>query len=145
MAIPNKYKDTLDDLIDRSDTESPDRSDLINKRSRNASQSRGGSPTLSKEHHLDEEVLVTSLEPAPKIQASQVYQRHDVAFLGLKSERAQYGNGQRGGEDGKDKRGEENEKGERSGGGHRKNKVDPVVEESYGSEVSDYYHIIYQC
>ncbi len=28
-AIPNKYKDTLDDFIDSSDTESPDRPDSL--------------------------------------------------------------------------------------------------------------------
>ncbi len=88
---------------------------------------------------MDEDV---PLEPAPKIQVSQMHERHDVASLGPKSGRAQYGNSQRGGEDGKGKKGGENGKGER---GHRGNKVDPVVEKSSGSEASDYYHIIYQC
>ncbi len=75
-AIPNKYKDTLDDLIDSSDTESqdrpnsPNRPGLIDKGSRNTPRSRGGSPTLSEEDRLDEDVPVTSLEPAPKIWAS---------------------------------------------------------------------------
>ncbi len=88
---------------------------------------------------MDEDV---PLEPAPKIRASQVHECHDIAPLNPKSGRAQYENSQRGGEDGKGKRGGENRKGER---GHRGNKVDPVVEESSGSEASDYYHIIYQC
>ena len=65
-----------------------------------------------------------------------MHQRHDVAPFGPKSGRAPYGNGQRSGKD---------EKGKRAKGGHRGNKVDPVVEESSGSETSDYYHIIYQC
>ncbi len=70
MAIPNKYKDTLNDLIDSSDTESqdwpdsPDRPGLIDKESRDAPRSRGGSPTLLEENCLDEDV---PLEPAPKI------------------------------------------------------------------------------
>ncbi len=70
MAIPNIYKDTLDNLIDSLDTESsdwldsPNRPGLIDKRSRNAPRSRGGSPTLSEENRLDVHVL---LEPAPKI------------------------------------------------------------------------------
>ncbi len=89
---------------------------------------------------MDEDVPITSLEPAPKIRASQVHQCHDVAPLGPKSGRAQYGNSQRGGEDGKSKRGGENGKSER---GHRGTKVDPLVEESSGFEASDYYHIIY--
>ncbi len=72
-AIPNKYKDTLDELINSSDTESPDQSDspdqpgLIDKGSHNAPRSKGGSPTLLEEDRLDEDVPVTSLEPTPKI------------------------------------------------------------------------------
>ncbi len=148
VAILNKYKDTLDDLIDSSDTESPDRPDspnwsgIFDKGPRNSPRSRDGSPTLLEEDCLDKDVLVTSLEPAPKIQASQVHQRYNVAPLGPKNGRAQYGNSQRDGEDGKGKRGGENEKGER---GYWRNKVDPVVEKSSSSEAKDYYHIIYQC
>ncbi len=85
------------------------------------------------------------LEPIPKIQAFQVHQRHNVALFSPKSGRAQYGNSQRDGENGKSKRNRENGKGERGGGSHRGNKVDLVVEESSGSEASDYYHIIYNC
>ncbi len=93
-AIPNKYKDTLDNFIDSSDTESPDRSDspdrpgLIDKGSRNASRSRGSSPTLLEEDCLDEDVPVTSLEPTPKIRASQIHQCYDVASLGPRSGKA---------------------------------------------------------
>ena len=92
-AILNKYKDTLDDLIDSSDIESPDQPDypawpgLIDKRSRNACRLRGGSPTLSEDDHLDEDVPVTS---APKIRASQVHQPHDIAPYDPKSGKAQY-------------------------------------------------------
>ncbi len=90
-VIPNKYKDSFNNLIDSSNTESPDWLDspdwpeLINKRLRNALRSRGGSPTLSKEDRLDEDV---PLEPAPKIRAFQVYEHYDIAPFGLKSERA---------------------------------------------------------
>ncbi len=116
-AIPNRYKDTLDDLIDSSDTESPDwpdspdRPGLIDKGSRNVSRSKGNSPTLSEEDRLDEDI---PLELVPKIRTSQMHERHDIAPLGLKSGRAQYGSSQRGGEDGKDKKGGENGKDERS-------------------------------
>ncbi len=109
------------------------------------SRSRSDSPTLSGEDCLDEDIPITSLEPAPKIRASQVHQRHDVTPLGPRSKRAQYGNGQRDGEDGKGKRGGENRKGKRGRGGYWRNKVDPLVEESSGSEASNYYHIIYRC
>ena len=74
-----------------------------------------------------------------------MYKRHDIAPLDPRSGRAQYGEGQRGGEDGKDKRGGENGRGEMGGGGHCGNKVNPMVEESSGSEASIYHHIIYQC
>ena len=94
---------------------------------------------------MDEDVLVTSLKLAPKTRDSQVYKRNDVAPLGPKNERAQYGEGQRGGEDGKDKRGRENGRGERGREGHRENKINSMVGESSGSEVSVYHHIIYRC
>ena len=76
MAIFNKYNDILDDLIDSLDTESPDQPEFldrlepIDKRTRNASRSRGASPSLSEEDEecLDEDVLVTLLKLAPKTQ-----------------------------------------------------------------------------
>lgn len=72
-TISKKYKDILDDFIDSSNTESPNWSDfldwpkLINKGLHNTFSSRGSLPTLSKEDYLDEDVLVLSLELAPKI------------------------------------------------------------------------------
>ncbi len=119
MVISNKYKDTLDDFIDSSDTkspdwpDSPDRPELIDKGLCNASRSRGHSLTLLEEDCLDEDVLVTSLELMSKIRVSQVHQCYDIASLDSKSRRAQYGNSQRGREDGKGKRGRENGKGKR--------------------------------
>ena len=112
-TIPNKYKDSLDDLIDSSNTESldqpgsPDRLGPIDKGLRNSPRSRGTSTSVSKkeEDRLDEDVLVTLLKLAPKTQDSQVYKRHDIAPLSPKSGRAQYEEGQKGGEDGKDKGG----------------------------------------
>ena len=93
-AIPHKYKDPYDDLIDSSDTESPDwpdsldRPGLIDKGSRNAPRFRDGLPTLLEGDFLDKDVPVTSLEPASKIPASQVHQGHDIVSLGCKSRRA---------------------------------------------------------
>ena len=73
-AIFNKYKDTLDDLIDSSDTESldhpdsPNRPGLMNtKGSRNAPKSRNGLPTFLEEDCLDKDISITSLELIPKI------------------------------------------------------------------------------
>ena len=70
---------------------------------------------------------------------------HDVVPLGPKSKRAQYKEGQRGGEDWKDKSGEKNRRDERGRKSHCRNKLIPVVGENSSSEASVYYHIIYWC
>ncbi len=80
-----------------------------------------------------------------KIKALQVHQHYDVAPLGSRSERVQYRSGSSDGEDGKGKKGGKNQKGERGRGDYQRNKIDPIVEESSGFEVSNYYHIIYWC
>lgn len=73
MVISNKYKDTLDDLIDSSDMESlnqldfPDRSGLIDKGLGYASRSRDNSLTLLEDNQLDEDVSVTLLELVPNV------------------------------------------------------------------------------
>ncbi len=74
-----------------------------------------------------------------------MHQRYMVAPFSPRSWRAQYENGQMGRKDGKGKRGKKNGKGERGGGDYQGNKVDLVVEESSGFEISDYHHIIYRC
>ena len=94
---------------------------------------------------LDKDVLVTLLELAPKTQDFQVYKRYDVAFFGLKSGRAQYREGQKGGEDGKNKRGGEIGRDERGEKGHFGNEVNLIVEKSSNSEANVYNHIIYWC
>ena len=72
-AIFNKYKKTLDNLINSSDIESSNYPDspnwlrLIDKKSYNILKSRDSSPTFSKEDCLNKNVLITSLEPALKI------------------------------------------------------------------------------
>ncbi len=92
---------------------------------------------------LDENVSITSLEPAPKIQDSPIHQHHDVATLGAKDGRAQYRKSQRDREDKKGKRSGKDEGDKRSGEGHRGNKVNLVVQENSSSEVNVYHHIIY--
>ena len=72
-AIPNKYKDILDDLINNSNIESPDYLNflnylgLIDKGSCNASKFRDSSPTFLEEDCLDNNISITLLELAPKI------------------------------------------------------------------------------
>ena len=93
MAIPNKYKDTFDDLIDSSDIkssdhpDSPNRPELIDKELHNVPKSKNSLLTFLEEDHLDKNISITSLEPTPKIQDSQVHQCHNIATLGTKSER----------------------------------------------------------
>lgn len=66
-AISHKYKNTLNNFIDSSDTESSDRLDslnrpgLIDKGLCNVSWSRGHSPTFLEEDYFDKDILVTSL------------------------------------------------------------------------------------
>ena len=73
MAIFNKYKNTLDDLIDSLDIEFLDHPDFINrprfidKRSDNMPKSRGNLPTFLDEDYLNKNVPIMLLEPAPKI------------------------------------------------------------------------------
>lgn len=93
-AIPNKYKNTLDDLINSSDTKSPDQPKSpdwpkpIDKGTHNARRFKGALLSLSKEDCLDKDVLVTSLGLAPKIRDSQIYKCHDIPPFGPKSGRA---------------------------------------------------------
>ena len=92
-AIFNKYKNTFDDLIDSLDIESLDHLDslnwpgLIDKGSRNAPKSKDGSPTFLEKDCLDKDISIISLESTLKIWDFQMYQYHDVATLGAKSEK----------------------------------------------------------
>ena len=150
VAIPNKYKNTLHDLIDSLDTEFSNylnfanRAELINKGSYNAPKSRDSLPTFLEKDCLDENISITLLEPAPKIQDLQVHQRHNIITLSAKSGKTQYEKNQQGRKDEKDKRGGKNGEGERNEEGHWKNKVNLVVKENGGFETSVYHYIIYK-
>ena len=74
-----------------------------------------------------------------------MYKHHNITPLGSKSGRAQYGEGQKGGEDKKDKRVGKNRKGERGGGDYRENKVNLMIRESSSFKATVYHHIIYCC
>ena len=158
-AIPNKYKDTLDDLIDSLDIGFPDhlnssnRPRLIDKGSRNTPKSRDGLPTFLKKNCLDENILIMSLEPVLKIQNSQIHQYHKVAILDAKSRRVQYEKsqqdwedekGKKSKEDGKGKKNGKDREGERNRKSHQGNKVNLMVKENSDSKASVYHHIIYK-
>ena len=57
VAIPNRYKDILNNLIDNPDEESPNWPGPIDKRSRNALRFRSNLTGLSKKDYLDKNVL----------------------------------------------------------------------------------------
>ena len=63
-----------------------------------------------------------------------MYEHHNIALFDPRS-----------GEDRKDKRGEEGKRGEKGGRGHCGNKVNLMVGENSGFEVSVYHHIINRC
>ena len=150
-AIYNKYKNTLDDLINNSNTKSPDHlnslnwSRLIDKGSYNASKSKNRLPTFLEADCLSGNISITSLEPIPKIWDFQMHQRHNVATFDAKSERTQYKKNQQGREDRKGKRDGKDGKDKRSGEGHQKNKINLVIRENSSFEVNIYHHIIYKC
>ena len=96
VAICNRYNNTFDNLIDSSDAESPDWPGPINKGLRNAPRFEGSSKELSEGDRLDKVVSDKLSRLAPKTRDSQVHHFHDVAPLGLKSERSRYGKGQMG-------------------------------------------------
>lgn len=87
MAFSNRYKYTLDKLIDSSDAESPVWPGPFDKESCNATRSKNSLTRLSKRDSLDDNVPDRLSRLAPKTQNSQVYQRYDIAFLSLKSVR----------------------------------------------------------
>lgn len=91
MAIPNRYKDTSDELIDSLDVESPDQPGPIVKGSRNTLRSESSLTGLSEGDCLDKNISDRSSQLAPKTGDSKVHQRHNVIPLGLRSGRLQYG------------------------------------------------------
>ena len=66
IAIPNRYKDTLDELIDILDLEFPDWVGPIDERSRNISIFEGSLTELSKWDCLDEDLPDRLSRLAPK-------------------------------------------------------------------------------
>lgn len=91
MAIPNRNKETLDNLIDSSDTKSPYWPRLIDKGLRNTLRSKGSPTRLLKKDRLDKDISDRLSWVIPKIRDSQMYQCYDIVRFGLKSGRSQYG------------------------------------------------------
>lgn len=118
VAFSNWYKNTLDDFIDSSDSESLDLARLIDERFRNAPMSEGSLADLLEENCLDEDLLDRSSWLASKIWDLQVRQCRVIAS------RAEYE---------KSKRGREYCWG---------NKINPVVKWSNGIKISVYHYVI---
>ena len=66
VAIPNQYKDTLNDLIDSSDPDSSHWAGPINERSRNTPMSESSSADLSEGNSLDKDLPERLSWLAPK-------------------------------------------------------------------------------
>lgn len=66
VAVSNQYKDTLDDLIDSSDSECLDWARSIDERSHNALISEGSSADLLEGDCLDKDLLDRLSQLAPK-------------------------------------------------------------------------------
>lgn len=90
VAILNRYKDTLDDFIDNSNSEFLPR--LINKSSRNMPRSKGGSTGFLKDNYLNKDFLALkrSSQLIAKTKDSQLHQCYKVALFNPKNKRAQY-------------------------------------------------------
>lgn len=86
VIIFNKYKDTLDDLIDSSDLISL--LGLISTKFYNMSKFKSGSTSFPKKNCFNENVLAsdTSSERVLKTRDFWLYQRHDIAPSGPKNE-----------------------------------------------------------
>lgn len=67
VAIPNRYKNTLNNLIYNSDVKSLDQSRQIDKRLYNAPRSKGSSIRFLKKDCLSKNILNRLLQLMPKI------------------------------------------------------------------------------
>lgn len=86
VTIFNKYKSSLDDLIDSSDKEFLDQLGLIDKGSCNLRSKGSLMGHLERDYCLDsKDILDTSLGLEFKTQDSEVYQYYDIVLLDLKS------------------------------------------------------------
>lgn len=115
MAIPNKYKDIYNNLIDSLDDKSSDWLGLINKRSCNMPRFESSSIDLSKKNYYlnNKNILNTLLGLVSKIWNIQIYWYYNVGSFCLKKEKTQYKKSQRNKKYKKDKRDRKNKKGKR--------------------------------
>ena len=133
LWILNKYKNTLDNLIDSLDTEfldyldSRNRSRLIDKGLRNALKSRDGSPTFLEKDCLNENISITLLELAFKIQDYLMQQCLNITTFDTKCGKAQYEKSHQNGKDKKSRKNEEDWEGQKNWEGHWENKVNFLV------------------
>ena len=93
VTISNRYKDTLDNLIDSSNPKFPDSVGPIDEKFRNALMSKGSSIDLLEGDYLDKDLPDRLLRLTPQTEHLQVRQRRVVVPW------ARYGKSQRGGED----------------------------------------------
>lgn len=124
VAIPNRYKNTLDDFIDSLDPEFLDWPRLIDKKLHNMPKTKNSLVGFLLENYLNEDVLDKSLWLLFQTKNSQVHQCCDIAHLSSKNRRAKH------------------EKCRKRRKNYWKNNINPLVRKSSNTKVSIYYHII---
>lgn len=97
MTIPNRYKDTLDNFINSSNSKFSDWPRSIDKRSYNILKFKNSLIGFLRENCLNKNVLTSnkSLWLALRTENSQLHQCHDIALFGSKNRKAQYKKGQK--------------------------------------------------
>ena len=147
-VIPNKYKDTLDNLINSLDIESldqpesADRPGTIDKGIRNLPRSRSALSSLLENDCLDKDALVTLLERAPCTQDFEVYECHGIALFSPKSRKHNMKRDKGVERMIRIKAIERNKRVRGVEGGHCGNKINLVIRKRSGSEANVYYHIL---
>ena len=116
VAIPNQYKNTLDDFIDNLDLKLPDWAGPIDEKSRNAPMSENSLADFLGKDCLDEDLLDKLSQLAPKIGDLKVHQHCVIAPRVRKSW-----------------------KGRKN---HSRNKINTMVGKSSNTEASAYHNII---
>lgn len=85
MAIFNKYKDTLDDIIDSLDPKTPLK--LIHESFCNTPYSKENSTSLLEKNYLNKNILALdrSLKLAPKTEHLKLHQHCDITLFDFKN------------------------------------------------------------
>lgn len=95
MTISNRYKNTLNNIINKSNLEFIP--ELIDKKLCNAPRFRSNLTDLLEKNYFNKNVLASdkSSQQVSKIRNFKLYQYYDITLFGLKNRRTQYRKGQK--------------------------------------------------